>query len=608
MTQLSGALRMIPAALLRLLVASLLREAGDQLHDQSHDLSPAYDFIIVGGGSAGSVMAARLAEVAEWKVLLLEAGGQQPPESLVPALNVALFQSDVDWNFRSTPQKYSLKAFKNNSIPYPRGRTAGGSSSINSMIHVRGNRRDFDNWEALGNPGWRYDSVLKYFKKSEDFKGVLNSETEKYHGRGGPLTVENKRWNTPVAWSFLKAGKQLGFDVIDPNGPEQIGFSIIDVTMRNGRRWSTNDGYLKPAARISPNLHVALNAHVVKILFNEEKRAVGVSFEQGGKVRTVQALKEVVLSAGAVGSPHLLLLSGVGPAGHLHQHGIPVVADVAGVGQNLQDHPAVGGLVWTVKKGSSFNFLRLINPKNIHDFLRNAQGPVTSPIGTEGNAWVPSAVGDPLWPEIQLALVTGTPAQDRGLLAPQLLGYKDEVYKDYYGDILGEEGFTLVPVLNRPLSRGSLTLASPHPHHHPLINLNFFSHPDDVTTLVRGIKLALKVGATPAFTADHSAKFHDKVLSGCAHEKAYSDEYWECYVRHMATTAYHAAGTCRMGPPSDPLAVVDHRLRLRGVSGVRVVDTSIMPLVVSANTNAATIMIAEKAADHVKQDWGVPGS
>nr|XP_053656743.1 glucose dehydrogenase [FAD, quinone]-like [Cherax quadricarinatus] len=472
------------------------------------------------------------------------------------------------------------------------------------MVYVRGNRRDYDQWEQLGNPGWGYNSVLKYFKKSEDFRGGVSQESDGYHGFGGPQTVENKKWNSTVAEAFVKAGQQLGYPEVDPNGPEQIGFSIIDITARNGRRWSTGDGYLRPAALKNTNLHVVLKAHVLKILFDEDKNAVGVSFEQKGKVRTVKALKEVVLSAGAIGSPQLLLLSGVGPADHLHQHGIPVVADVAGVGQNLQDHPAVGGLVWTVgNRPSSVNFLSFFNPKNIHDFIHHAKGPLTSPTGTEGNAWLPSAVGEPLWPEIQLALVTGTPSQDRGRLTPRIIGYKEEVYKDYYGDILGLSGFTLVPVLNRPLSRGTLTLASPNPYDHPLINLNFLHHPDDVTTLVRGIKLALQVGEAPAFTDDLSAKFHDKVLSGCQHEKAYTDAYWACYTRYMATTAYHACGTCKMGPSSDPLAVVDHRLRLRGVSGVRVVDASIMPLIISGNTNAPTIMIAEKAADLVKHDW-----
>ncbi|XP_071527340.1 glucose dehydrogenase [FAD, quinone]-like [Panulirus ornatus] len=599
------ALRIIPVALLRLLLVAVVREAGYHTYDHSHHLETHYDFIVVGGGSAGCVMAARLAEVKEWKVLLLEAGGSPPPESYIPALNILLFQSDVDWNYHITPQKYSLKAYKNNAVPYPRGFAAGGSSTINSMIYVRGNRRDFDNWEAMGNPGWGYDEVLKYFKKSEDYRGTYTNETARYHGSGGPQVVEPKRWSTPVAKGFLKAGQQLGYDVIDPNGPEQIGFSLIDLTVRNGLRWSTADGYLKPAAETRPNLHVAFNAHVTKILFNEEKRAVGVSFQQGKKERRVMAQREVVLSAGTIASPQLLMLSGVGPANHLKYHNIPVVADLPGVGQNLQDHPAVAGLVWTVRRGASFSPLSLANPSNIHDFLHNTKGPLTSPTGTEANAWVMSAAGDPYWPDLQLALVSGTPALDYGLLSVQALGYKTEVFTDYYRPVMGLEGFSLIPLLSRPRSRGDITLHSSDPSQHPLINLNFFSHPDDVDDLVRGVKLALSVGDTPAMRLDHGAKFHKKVLKECSHEKPYTDKYWACSVRHLATTAFHPVGTCKMGPDSDPLAVVDHTLRLRGVGGVRVVDASIMPLIVTGNTNAATIMIAEKAADLVKQEWGV---
>ncbi|KAK8738019.1 hypothetical protein OTU49_004353, partial [Cherax quadricarinatus] len=253
-----GALGVVPTALLRLLITALLKEVGDPRYDRPHDLAPDYDFIIVGGGSAGSVMAARLAEEAGWRVLLLEAGAKQPVESRVPALNFLLFQGDADWNYRSQPQQHALKAYKDNSIPYPRGRGAGGSSSINSMVYVRGNRRDYDQWEQLGNPGWGYNSVLKYFKKSEDFRGGVSQESDGYHGFGGPQTVENKKWNSTVAEAFVKAGQQLGYPEVDPNGPEQIGFSIIDITARNGRRWSTGDGYLRPAALKNTNLHVVL--------------------------------------------------------------------------------------------------------------------------------------------------------------------------------------------------------------------------------------------------------------------------------------------------------------------------------------------------------------
>ncbi|XP_071523398.1 glucose dehydrogenase [FAD, quinone]-like [Panulirus ornatus] len=550
-------------------------------------------------------MAARLSEVNQWRVLLLEAGGEPPLESYVPGLVVLLLQSDADWDYFTTPQQHAFRAYNNNTVPYPRGRTAGGSSTINGMIHVRGNRRDFDNWEALGNTGWSYEHVLGYFKKMEDYRGTFDNQTAIYRGRGGPQTVETKRWRTQVASSFLRAGQQLGFEILDSNGPEQMGFSLVDVTVRDGRRWSTAEGYLKPAATTRPNLHVAFHAHVTKILFNE-KKAVGVQFEQGGKVRTVFARRELVLSAGAIGSPHLLLLSGVGPAPHLRQHGIPVVADVPGVGQNLQDHPTLPGILWTVSKGSSLNPFTLVNPKNFYDFVHNGQGPLATPAGTEGNAWVPAVEGDPNWPEAQLSITTGTPVADYGIVTSEIFGFRRELFKDYYGPLLGQEVFGLAPILGRPKSRGSLTLRSSDPRQHPLIDVNYFSHPDDVATMIRGIKFALRVGSTPALRVDHEAKFYAKVLTGCEREVPFTDPYWECFIRHMASTAYHTVGTCKMGPDTDPQAVVDSTLRLRGVSGLRVVDASIMPQIVTGNTNAATIMIAEKAADLLKQDWGIP--
>nr|XP_053655847.1 oxygen-dependent choline dehydrogenase-like [Cherax quadricarinatus] len=540
------------------------------------------------------------------------------------------------------------------SVPYPRGFGAGGSSSINSMIYIRGNRRDFDQWEEMGNPGWGYDDLLPFFKKSEDYRGGVSQEAEGYHGYGGPQTIENKRWNSSIAETFLKAGRELGYAESDPNGPEQIGFSIIDVTAKNGRRWSTADAFLKPAALNSPNLHVVLNAHVTKVYFirtlhryiflnvlttsttppqhhlNNPSSALWIillvtpislicsrmMYSSSCPKIVDTHLKRLDIVLGKLKKPikesncqnvnfsHQKLSFWVTYCTSVPDQQIPVVADVAGVGQNLQDHPSVFGLVWTVaKETSSNNYLSYFNPKTVYDFVHNAEGPLTSPTGTEGVAYVPSPVGDPLWPEVQLALVTATPAQDSGRFYPKIFGYKDEVYKDYYGDIVGVPGFTLTPVLNRPLSRGTLTLASSNPRDHPLINLNFLNHPADVEALIRGIKLALKVGNTVAYREGLSARFHDKVLSGCKHEEAYSDAYWACYTRYLATTAYHTCGTCKMGPSSDLLAVVDHRLRLRGVSGVRVVDASIMPRIISGNTNAPTLMIAEKGAHILREDW-----
>ncbi|XP_069181513.1 glucose dehydrogenase [FAD, quinone] [Procambarus clarkii] len=597
--------RFLPGVITRLLVAIILQQEDRHDYDASHRLFGQYDFIVVGSGTAGGILAARLSEVPEWKVLLLEAGGPPPPESVIPALNVVLMQSDADWNYFTVPQKHGLFGYVNNACHFPLGKTLGGSSTVNWMMYVRGNRRDFDNWEAMGNPGWGYQHVLKYFKKAEDYRGTRNAKTASYHGFGGPSSVDDKRWGTPIMHAILRAGQQLGYPIIDPNGPEQIGFSIPDMTQRDGRRGNTAEGYIKPAAA-RPNLHVAWRAHATQVLFDKYKRAVGVRFEQAGQIRTVLAHREVIVSAGAVGSPQLLMLSGVGPASHLQQHGIPVVQDLPGVGSNFQDHPSIFGLSWTVNKGSSDSVFRIARPEAIQQYLKYKKGPLTCPFGVEVNAWSLAEEGDPYWPDLQFLFVSGTPALDYGLFITDGIGYRRDLFAKHYLPLVGLEGFTIGPMLTRPKSRGTVRLSSSNPKAAPLIDPNYLSHPDDVKTLIRGIKFSLAVGDTPALRIDNGAKFHDKVLPGCEHQVFGSDEYWACYIRHMAKTTFHPAGSCKMGPASDPYSVVDHTLKVRGVSGLRVVDASIMPLITSGNTNAPVIMIGEKAADIIKEDWGVP--
>ncbi|KAG7165721.1 Glucose dehydrogenase [FAD quinone]-like 9 [Homarus americanus] len=573
------ALRMIPVALIRLLLVVVMREVGENTYDASSKLLPQYDFVIIGGGSAGGVLASRLSEIGDWQILLLEAGGTPPPESYVPGFNQLLILGDADWKFYTTKQKNSFNGFTDNRIPYPRGKTIGGCSVLNSMFYVRGNRRDFDNWEAMGNPGWGYRDVLRYFKKFEDYRGKVTKETASFHGFGGPQTIENKRWRTKVSDGFLKAGKQLGYRIVDPSDPDQI------------------------ASR--PNLHVVLNAHVTQIVF-ENKRAVGVRFQHRGKSKAVFAKREVILSAGAIGSPQLLMLSGVGPANHLRYHGIPVVADVPGVGQNLNDHPYMTGFPWTIKNGSSFHILDIASPKTIQDYVHYRTGRLTTSISIEGYAWPMSEVGDPYWPEVQIAFLPFTVGDDYGLITSHVLGIKNEVYQQYFRNLVGMEGISIGLFLCRPKSRGTVTLNSADPFEAPLIDTNYFDHPDDMVAFIRGMRFALKLGSMPALKEDFEARFHDQPLPGCTHEWPLSDKYLECYARSLTGTTYHPSGTCKMGPASDPYSVVDEYLKLRHVSGLRVVDASIMPLVTSGNTNSPSIMIGEKASDMIKQDWGAP--
>lgn len=566
---------------------------------------PDYDFVIVGGGTAGSALAGRLSEVPEWRVLLLEAGGAPPVESIVPGFSrVFYFPSDNNWAFDLHPQRHGLLSYSNRSSPVPQGRVLGGSSAINGMLYVRGNRRDFDNWAALGNPGWDYESVLPYFKKSEGYRGPPLQDTEAYHGREGPLTVVPKKGeHLQYTEAFLNAGLDLGFKTVDPTGPAQIGFAPTDYTIRGGERWHTARAYLKPAAR-RPNLHILKRATVLRVIFNEHKRAVGVEYKHKGKVWRVSAAREVVLSAGALLSPKLLMLSGLGHPSALGLHGIPLVADVPGVGQNLQDHMCLYGLTWTVGPHLPNTAKDIFSPKQISDYVHYRKGAFTSPIGQFGHAWakVSEGSGDSNWPDIQLYMASSGLAQE-GVLASVALGLDKQKYLDQYAPLFGTTGMTIMPYLMRPKSRGSVVLRSRDPLDPPVVDPNYLSHPDDVHTLVNGIKLALKVGKTPAFAKGLGAQLYKKPLWGCAGHAFGSDDYWACFVRNMATTFYHFAGTCKMGPATDSFSVVDHNLRVRGVAGLRVVDASVMPVVVSGNPMAAIIMIAEKAADLIKEEW-----
>ncbi|ROT79762.1 putative glucose dehydrogenase [Penaeus vannamei] len=517
--------------MLRLMLQSMFRGDGSAFEPPPR-VYDQYDFVIVGGGTAGSVMAARLSEVREWKVLLLEAGGVPTPETRVPGLSrLFYFPSAVNWNYELAPQRHGLRNYDNRSSPIPQGRVLGGSSSINGMLYVRGNRRDYDNWAALGNPGWDYESVLPYFKKSEDFRGPHRGETEHYHGRGGPYTVTPKEGpHLPITNAFLRAGQHLGFDVIDPSGPEQIDY------------------------------------------IRQENRAVGVVYKHNDQIKTVYARREVILSTGALVSPKLLMLSGVGAGHQLRRHGIKVVADLPGVGQNLQDHMCLYGLTWNVDVRTPNVAFEAVNPGVIRQYASERKGLYTTPLGEFGHAWSRvSGEGDPYWPDVQLFMVSSGLGQE-GLMAAHALGLNSAKFMEYFTPQFGRPGLTMMPYLMRPKSRGAVLLRSRNPFDAPVVDPNYLSHPDDIDPAIRW---ALKVGETPPFALGLGAKFYSR----CQEKPFGSDAYWRCFVLHMATTFYHFGGTCKMGPESDPYSVLDEKLRVRGVNGLRVVDGSSMPVV-----------------------------
>jgi choline dehydrogenase len=519
-----------------------------------------YDFIIVGAGSAGCVLARRLSDDPHTTVLLLEAGAAPTQrEFSVPAAFSKLFRSPHDWAFYTEPQPH----LANRKLYWPRGKVLGGSSSINAMVYIRGHQSDFDHWHSLGNHGWSFSSVLPYFKKSEHQTRIVSD----YHGQGGPLCVSDLRTVNPLSRAFVEAAAELGFPINpDFNGAQQEGFGLYQVTQRRGKRCSAATAFLDPV-RKRPNLTVHTGAHATRLLF-AKSRATGVAYLRDGRPEEGRASREVLLCCGSVQSPQLLMLSGIGPADHLRPLDIPVIADLPGVGQNLQDHLflavayACSKPITLDKAETLGNFLR---------YLAFRTGPLTSNIAEAGGF---------------LTITPGAPA-------PDLQYHFGPVFYLNHGfDRPDAHGFSIGPTLLRPKSRGRITLRSADPLAPPLIQPNYLSEPCDLRILVEGIRLARRFAQTKAFATYCGAEH-------CPGSATESDNALAAYVRKSAETVYHPAGTCKMG--RDPLAVVDDQLRVHGVEALRVVDASIMPMLIGGNTNAATLMIAEKASDLIRQ-------
>lgn len=441
---------------------------------------------------------------------------------------------------------------------------------------------------------------MHYFKKSEDNRNPYLTKTP-YHNKGGLLTVQESPWRTPLVVAFVRAGVEMGYPNRDVNGAEQAGFMIAQGTIRRGSRCSTAKAFLRPI-RLRKNIHTALNSQVTKILINPEtKRAYGVEFVRNGRKHTVLARKEVILSAGSINTPQILMLSGIGPKNQLADWKIPLVQDLP-VGENLQDHVGMGGLTFLIDKPVSIVQDRFQALPMTMQYVINSKGPMTTLGGVEGLAFVNTKFGNRSWPDIQFHMAPASVNSDNGARVRKVLGLTDEVYNTVYEPIANRDVFTLMPLLLRPRSRGWVRLQSNSPFVAPLINANYFDDPQDIRVLVEGAKIAMNISEAYVFK-QFGTRVHRTRFPNCKQFEFASDAYWECHIRTISMTIYHPVGTCKMGPTWDRGAVVDPRLKVYGLEGLRVIDASIMPTIPSGNTNAPSIMVGEKGADLVKEDW-----
>jgi len=525
-----------------------------------------FDYIVVGGGSAGCVLAARLSADPDVRVALLEAGGRDSNVLIHVPAGLALLAKTgtANWSFDTVPQKGL------NGRPgwQPRGKVLGGSSSVNAMIYIRGHRADYDHWADEGNAGWSYADVLPYFRRAEHNERLAGE----FHGTDGPLNVMDLRSPSIYNEAFVAAGREAGYPVTDDfNGAEQEGVGAYQVTHRNGERFSAAKAYLTPNLG-RPNLTVITGAHTTRVLF-EGRRAVGVEFRRAGRLEQARARHEVLLCAGALQSPQVLLLSGVGPGAELIRHGIGVVHDLPGVGRNLHDHIDAVQVVAAPQLKETFGLsgaalLRVL--AGIREWRARRSGMLTTNFAETG-AFIKSDASEPI-PDLQLHFVIA-----------KLI---DHGRQTVFG-----HGYSAHVCVLRPQSRGSVTLASADPFAAPRIDPNFLDHPDDLRRLVRGFRLMREILNQPSLAR----------LGGREHARsaqATTDAQIEQFIRDHGDTIYHPVGTCRMG--RGELDVVDAELRVHGLQGLRVVDASIMPRIIGGNTNAPVIMVAEKAADMIK--------
>ncbi|KAK9871974.1 hypothetical protein WA026_015218 [Henosepilachna vigintioctopunctata] len=566
------------------------RDNGPNVENNEH-----FDYIFVGAGTSGSVAVSEMVEKEKYKILLVEAGDMPSVTAEIPGLFIHSQLTNQIWNYHTEPSNASCLSYNNGLCHWPRGKLLGGCSSINAMLYLRGNERDYDSWQNNGNEGWNYTSIKQYFQKSEHLIAT-NLKNSNAYGKEGLLALSNYKMNDTLREALLKSAKDIGYDILDEEGP--LGFFESLQTIEHGVRYNAAKMIIGRNNK-TDKLTLALNAHVEKVLIDKEsKKAEGIKVKIGQKTLNVYADKEVILSAGAINSPQILMLSGIGPKEHLNKLGIEVIQDLE-VGQNLQDHLMM--FVFSKLSDDAINSPKLLD--EIYKYFIYQDG-LFSKISHLNVIGLLNTKNDSKYPDIEFMHMV---FMKENMMALETFIAATELNSDIAANLRNfnrkHNILVTVIVLLQPKSRGNITLKDSNPYVHPTITAGYLTDEkgDDLETFLRGIRLAEARLRSEVFKK-LDTEVMDIGIPNCRNFKFDTDDYWKCAVKNIATSLYHPTSTCKMGPKSDKSAVVDSRLKVHGVKNLRVIDASIMPNIVSANTQAACYMIGQKGAHMISED------